>query len=205
MTPPRLAIPPHTADDARRAARSVLGRAEFDEPPTPLLERLQEALFELVGRLLARIVEGATGSPIGWLVTALVAAALVALVVRFARGVTRDPAREAAGGPVARRAARDWRAEAAALEGAGEWRAALRCRYRALVADLAARGLVDEVPGRTAGEYRAEVAENVPLVAEPFAGATTLFERAWYGGAAVGAGDASRFRALESQVLEGAS
>ena len=102
-----------------------------------------------------------------------------------------------------RRSAREWRAEAEVHERAGEWKAALRARYRSLVADLAARGLLDEIPGRTAGEYRVEVAEAVPRVASEFAGATELFERAWYGNRPTGADEAARFRELEQRVLTG--
>jgi hypothetical protein len=206
VTPPQLPVPAHTADEAQRAARAVLARAEFDEPPTPLLERLRDALFEFLGRLFARLLEGATGSPLGWLVVVVVVSVLAVLVVRFARGVARDPERDA--GEIGatgrrRRTAPEWRAEADRLERAGQWRAALRCRYRALVAELGARGLVDEIPGRTAGEYRADVAANAPLVADAFSGATALFEHAWYGGVTTGADDAEAFRSLERRVLAG--
>jgi hypothetical protein len=185
--------------------RDVLSRDEFREPAKSLLQRGRDALFDFLGRLLARILEGATGSPIGWLAVALVVGVLALLVVRFARSVTRDPEGEAVGVPASRRTARDWRADADASEAAGDWRSALRYRYRALVADLAARGLVDEIPGRTAGEYRAEVATNVPTVAADFSGATAMFERAWYGGVPSGRDDADRFRSLEQRVLAGVS
>jgi hypothetical protein len=78
----------------------------------------------------------------------------------------------------------------------------VRCRYRALVAELAARGLVDEVPGRTAGEYRGEVRRNLPDAAADFAGATELFELAWYGRGETGAQQASRLRELSGRVLQ---
>lgn len=200
----RLPPPSHTGADARRALRQVLDRPEFREPPAPVLTRLRDALFELVGRLLSRILEGAPGTLAGWLVVVAVVAGLVALGVWFARSVRRDPAARAAAADRPRRTAADWRARAARHEAAGEWREALRCRYRALVADLAARGLVEEVPGRTAGEYRAEVARNVPAAATPFARATDLFERAWYGHAPAGPDDADRFGALARDVLAGA-
>jgi hypothetical protein len=73
------------------------------------------------------------------------------------------------------------------------------------VADLAARGLVEEVPGRTAGEYRRQVDAVVPEVAPAFDGATSLFEGAWYGGRSTGAEEAARFRELEARVLSGVS
>lgn len=204
MSAARLPVPAHSAEQARRAAVEVLSRPEFQEPARPLLQRLRDGLFDLLGRLLARLLEGATGSPIGWVAAAAVVVVLVALTVRFVRGVRRDPEVDAVGLGVSggrRRAGADWRAEADALEAAGEWRRALRSRYRALLADLAARGLVDEVPGRTAGEYRGEVATNAPTAAGDFASATTLFEAAWYGGSPTDADDAAAFRSLESRVL----
>src|SRR4029450_4451834 len=71
-------------------------------------------------------------------------------------------------------------------------RAALRSRYRALAPDLASRGLVEEVPGRTAGEYRRQVGRALPEAATDFAGATELFEVAWYGRSRRWAGGAGR-------------
>jgi hypothetical protein len=44
----------------------------------------------------------------------------------------------------------------------------------------------------------------VPAAAAAFAGATELFERAWYGRAATGAGEVSRFRDLAGRVVAGA-
>ena len=201
----RLPVPEHTAEDARRAADRILSRPSFREPEPSLVERLRDWVIEGMGRLLARVLEGASGSPLGWIAVALVVTVLVVLAVRFARGIVRDPEHDAVAPPLARRAPSEWRAEASAHEARGDWRAALRCRYRALVADLAARGLVEEVPGRTAGEYRREVDVNVPAVAGDFAGATTLFESVWYGGADAGPGEAERFRSLEDRVLQGAS
>ena len=60
----------------------------------------------------------------------------------------------------------NWRAEADEHRRDGRFREALRCRYRALVGDLARRGLIDEIPGRTTGEERAQL-----RVIRPVAGA----------------------------------
>ena len=72
------------------------------------------------------------------------------------------------------------------------------------MADLARRGVLEEIPGRTAGEYRVELGGAVPAAGPSFAGATELFERAWYGGRPTTAEDAHRFRDLEARVLEAA-
>jgi len=98
---------------------------------------------------------------------------------------------------------RDWRSEADDHRRAGRYRDALRCRYRALVGDLARRGLIDEIPGRTTGEERAQLREVRPGVGVPFAAAADLFDGAWYGDAEVGPDDDDRFQVLEREVLAG--
>ena len=97
----------------------------------------------------------------------------------------------------------DWRSEAEAHRRAGRFRDALRCRYRALVGDLARRGLIDEIPGRTTGEERAQLRVVRPAVGGPFDAAADLFDDAWYGHAAVDVADDDRFQALEREVLAG--
>jgi hypothetical protein len=77
--------------------------------------------------------------------------------------------------------AEQWRLEADRLAAQGDYREALRCRYRALIAELADRRLIDQVPGRTSGDYERAVRALVPEAAEQFSSATRLFERCWYG------------------------
>ncbi len=86
-----------------------------------------------------------------------------------------------------------WRAEAERLEAAGRWREALRARYRSVIGLLIDRQLLADLPGRTPGEHRVELAEAVPTAAPPFDAATSLFESAWYGDEPT---DAGRPRAL---------
>ena len=94
-----------------------------------------------------------------------------------------------------------WRAEAEQHRRAGRYRDALRCRYRALVGDLARRGLIDEIPGRTTGEERAQLGRVTPAASAPFNSAADLFDGAWYGNLNVDAADDDAFQALERDVL----
>jgi hypothetical protein len=199
LTPPER--PP---DEVRSAVEQVLDRPEYRRPRPNPVERARTWARDQLARLLSSLFRGDRGTVLAWAVLGGLLALLIVLGVRFAGSVTPDLGRTAAPASVPRRSAREWRDESDAFERAGEWRLALRARYRALVADLAARGLVDEVPGRTAGEYRAEVRETVPGVAAEFGGATELFERAWYGNRPTDAADTSQFRELESRVLAGA-
>ena len=95
----------------------------------------------------------------------------------------------------------NWRWEAEQHRLGGRYRDALRCRYRALVGDLARRGLIDEIPGRTTGEERAQLRRVTPTASAPFNSAADLFDGAWYGHSAVGAADDDRFQSLERDVL----
>lgn len=194
-----LPTPTRDPDQAHRAAHEVLSRPEFHQS-RPLLERIWGWVLERLAELIGALAGTSAGAIVGLVLFLLIVAAVAALAVRFARGMTRDPEVAAAIPSLPRRGAEDWRAEAEAHERAGDWRQALRCRYRALVAELAGRGLVEEVPGRTAGEYRGQVERNVPAAAEAFAGATELFERAWYGNRPTGRDEVGRFRALADQV-----
>jgi hypothetical protein len=197
-------VPDHSAAQARDAADDVLSRPEYQVPSPTVLQRIRTWIGEQLSRLLARLGVGGSASIVAWLILAVAVAIVVFFVIRFAKGVTPDATRRADSVTARLRTADDWRAEAADQERQGNWRAGLRCRYRALVADLAQRGLVDEVPGRTTGEYRAEVNENVPKVAPDFGGATELFEAAWYGNRPTGQDESARFRELADRVLVGA-
>ena len=196
-----LRVPVRDPQQVREVVREVLSRPEFRPPQRSLTERLFDWVLELIGRLLAALGGSGAGGIVGLILLALVLVGVGVLAARFSRGLTPSP--EVAAVPGGRwRPAAEWRAEAEAHERAGAWREAVRSRYRALVADLAARGLVEEVPGRTAGEYRGEVGRAAPAAAADFAGATELFEVAWYGRADTGAREAAHLRDLSDRVLQ---
>jgi Domain of unknown function (DUF4129) len=98
-----------------------------------------------------------------------------------------------------------WRAEAERHRSAGEYRDAIRCRYRALVGDLARGGLIDEIPGRTTGEERVQLRSVLPEANPPFAAAADLFDGAWFGDVPVHEVDDDTFQALERDVLAAVS
>ncbi|MDP9452222.1 MAG: DUF4129 domain-containing protein [Actinomycetota bacterium] len=198
-----LPEPQLDAGRVRSTIEAILARPEFAPEPRSWLERLRDLVLERLGDLLAALLDAGAGGLVGWVVVAVLGVVAVVLALRLTRGLRPDPVAAPGTEPAPGRSAVDWRADAAAHEAAGQWRAALRCRWRALVADLAGRGLVEEVPGRTAGEYRRQVAEVLPEAASDFDAATTLFEEAWYGEHPVGAEQAERLRALSRRVLAG--
>jgi hypothetical protein len=202
-------LPTPTNDPARirDLTQQILRRREFQPPKRTLLGAAWHWLTTEIGKLLGRLFGGGGfGGNSALFVVVAVAAVVVALVVVTVRG--RGRGRTKAGLPVvvlrgygAGRSPADWRAEAAAHEAAGRWREALRCRYRALIAELVGRGLVEEIPGRTSGEYRHDVTAVVPAAAPAFDGATDLFEQAWYGDRPIGREDQEAFDDLARRVL----
>jgi hypothetical protein len=201
-------VPAPSADEVRRGADEILSRPEFQEPARSLYERVLDWIGARIADALGAFLGGGAGAVVAWVVLValvLAVAYLVARALQRDRRVARGDGDGVAVETDVRRAPADWEAEAARHEAEGRWRDALRCRYRALVAGLARRGVVDEVPGRTSGEYRLLVGRARPQAAEPFAGATDLFERAWYGGEDPGPDAASDFRALAGAVESAAA
>lgn len=180
---PRPATEP---EQVRRVVEDVLSRREFADAGPSLAARLRGWIAEQLGRLLEAVVGTEQAGLIGTLVLVVVVAVAVVLAIRFVRGMRGDPDRPTA--PTVEGMGRDaasWAAEADEHEGAGRLRAALRCRYRALLAELAAAGVVDETPGRTTGEYLGEVRRRRPAAAQHVAVVTDAFEASWYGDAPV--------------------
>ncbi len=202
--PVLLPQPESGADRAREAIDAILARPEFAPEPRSWAERARDWVLDQLGELLQAMLDAGAGGVVGWSVVAVLALVAVLLALRFSRGLRADPTVSLSTGSGPRRPAVDWRADAAAHEAAGEWRAGLRCRWRALVADLAGRGLVEEVPGRTAGEYRRQVADALPTASADFDAATALFEAAWYGEHPADADQAEHLRRLSERVLAGA-
>lgn len=197
-----LPPPAHTGADARSAAQDVLSRPEFHRPGPSLIERIERWVSDAINRVLETISGAAGGGVIASIILVAAVALTVVMLLRFGKGVQKDAPRPAARVRTGRgRSAEDWRSEAAQHETAGRWRDGLRCRYRALVAELAGNGLLDDLPGKTTGEERADIAVAAPSASHSFSEATELFDDVWYGDAPTGPDDAARFRSLSERVL----
>jgi hypothetical protein len=200
-----MGLPPSEQDPAavRELADQILAQARYDRPPESLPDRVLGWIGDQIARAFGNLVSGGGGTVVAWIILGAALVGVLYLLVRHGR-VTLP--RGAAGEePVVMveltRSATEWRAEAEQLEAEGRWAEGLRCRHRALVADLVRRGAIPEQAGRTAGEYVRDVATTLPDATAPLAAATELFEAAWYGGATTGAAEAARFVDLEARVL----
>lgn len=207
-------------DDARDRACDVTTSSRLCDIATPEPDRPPVDPFDAPNA-------GAAGGVLGWLLMILLAAllivALVWLVMRWMDGshgsddddTSPTDVDESLDAPIDARVVDHetppdrWRRLAADAREAGDHREAVRCQYRALVGDLARAGYVDEIPGRTSGEERQQVAEIAPRlgdgggdVAHHFAIAADTFDTAWFDDAVVTAADDQRFVAAERAVLD---
>lgn len=200
--PDQLAPPERSGKEIGRHVDEILSRPEFQEPPKSLYDRVVELINELIGDVLGQVIGGARGSVIGLVLVGVLIATLIAVWVRFVPTMSRDARARGREIDVDRvQPARDWVAQAEAAAATGNWREALRCRYRALIARLAERGVIEEVPGRTAGEYRRELHRAFPSAAPHFNRATELFELAWYGGRSADSDDHAAFVEVAGRVI----
>jgi hypothetical protein len=169
--------------ELRRAAARILSEPQFRSRESLLQRALDWLSARLSSLHLPRFLGGTWQGYVVLAALVLLAGCVVYL------GLKRLPARlrppRASPGVVAETpellSPARWREEAERLAREGRFKEALRCRYRALVGELAARGLVEEIPGRTSGEYERLVRARSPEIGQHFSAATDLFERCWYG------------------------
>ncbi|MCC6226907.1 MAG: DUF4129 domain-containing protein [Microthrixaceae bacterium] len=199
-----------TRDQVRDAAAEVFRRGEFQQRKS-LLQRFMEWLAGLFdeSEMSPPELRPGGGSALGELLLYLLLAVLVVLaiwlIVRAVRARVRKSARVEPEDPEARleeeRPASEWRSDAERAESEGRWKDAMRDRYRELVAELTERRVLPDVPGRTTGELRADMAEHEPPMADPFSEACLLFELPWYADLPTGAEENSRIRQLTDHIL----
>ncbi len=204
-----LPVPEPDPGDVADRAGDILSRAEFRQGQS-LLDRLSGWLDDALNEVFGNLSQGGVGGLIGWLILGTLLAGVVWFVSRMGPlgGLASHAGARAVvevTGPAAtdHRTAEQWRTEAARLVGLGRYDEALRARYRALLADLIDQGLIADVPGRTPGEYRTELAEAAPPAANSFAELTTLFESIWYGANEAAPADLQNFERNEDVVLDG--
>jgi Domain of unknown function (DUF4129) len=199
-------LPPleHDPAEIRRTAEEILARPEYAPPPRSWLERILDWLDDRLDWVFpdSLSIGGAGGSTFFTLLLLAAVVVLVVFLLRHWRRIDRRRDDDALSLEIEEeRSATEWETAALRAEAAGNWKEGLRCRFGALVGRLAAAGAVPPVPGRTAGEFRADIRVSVPSAAGDFADAADLFERAWYGDLPTGAAEAERFAADAGRVL----
>lgn len=194
----------------RDTATEILSRPEFGDHRS-LLERAIDWIVGIFSDLLGRITAGLSSGTgfLGVLIQiSLVvgAAVLVAFVIREIHRAAKSRRRKPKGdglvvvfGEKADPARLVEEAEAA--EADGRWKPAALARYRHLVASLVLADVLQDLPGRTTGEYRIEYAAMRPDSAHMFDRATLMFEQAYYGDAKISENQYDEMVHLTSELL----
>ena len=208
-----LADPPVDPAAARERAAQILARDEFAPPRRNPLQRALGAIGRFFARLLDKLFGssgrrggaggGGASTVIAWIVVAAIVGLLIVLLVRAWRRRSvpaPDEGETIVVAVTSRTSAQMWRDEAAAHAEAGRWRDAVRCRYRAVEAELTDDGVLAGVPGDTTGGERRQVAAQLPPWGDRFAAAADAFDRAAYGPAPVDAEALAALAALDAEL-----
>ena len=185
-------------EEARDLARRELADPVYDAEPS-WLEEAVGWLMDRIDELLSRT----TGALGGWVGIAIMMALLVLVgsAVFSRMGPMARRARSRA--PVfdgAPRTSAEYRAAADAAAGRGDWSSAVVERYRAIVAGLEERDILDPSPGRTADEAAAEGGSSLPTVASGLGAGAGLFDAVRYGGRSATPDDDEALRHLDDAV-----
>ena len=167
-------------EDAQRLARLELAKPEYTRQEESLVSRL----LTWIGDRINDALDAASGvSPLAWLgllgVVLLVVLAIVA-VRRRTGALSRSASTPLFEGR--ERSAADHRTESERLAEAGAYAEAVRERLRAIVRDLQERGIVEDLPGRTADEIARDAGAQLPSAAADLRSAARVFDDIWYGG-----------------------
>ena len=176
-------------DQAADEARRELSKGMYNHSGDNLITRALDAFLRWIGDLFNEATLHAPGG--SWGVFALLGLIALMVVVVFWRAgalrTTRSAARDVFGAePV--KTARQYRSEAEAAAGAGQFAIAVRARFRACAAELAERTILDDRAGRTAQEVTEDAARAVPALREPLQPAAHVFNEVVYGNRPAGPG-----------------
>ncbi|CAN5788163.1 hypothetical protein BH23ACT10_BH23ACT10_18710 [soil metagenome] len=187
------------AERIRQVTDRVLSDYGSAEPG--LASRALRWVLDRVAQIIAAVIDaGGDGAGVALLGALIVGCGMLAWLLL--RRVRRDRAHQSPPGAIGGRTARDWQADARRFEADQGWASALRCHYRALLADLITAGMIDEVAGRTARGYLRDVTEAAPDTAEPMTAVTVAFEAAWYDRREVTASDVDALRTAATTVRD---
>lgn len=186
-------------DEARELAREELLNPSYDE---------DEPLFSRIGNWVLEQLDGLTDAASGAVPGSVGVSVIVAIVLIVATIVVLRA------GPMAssvahrkrtvfgtdKQAAAEYRAAAEAAAVDGDWHEAAVQRFRAIVATVEERGILNESPGLTADEAARDAGSELPDLAERLRDAATLFDETLYGDHAADGSGYAMLRDLDYDV-----
>ena len=164
------------------------------------MQRVLQWLQEQWDRLLGQSSPGSGWSPV---VTALVAAAVLALLAFVLPRVRRERRLAAGSGAVLTDpsvTAAMYRARAAEALARGRFDDALTDAYRAIARGATERTLLDDGPGRTAHEVAVQLAPVFPDDQEALRRSADLFDGVRYGSRHISRGEAEQVAELDGRL-----
>ncbi|WP_405056190.1 DUF4129 domain-containing protein [Kribbella sp. NBC_01505] len=171
-------------DQAAREAAEELSKSAYRQSGGSLIERALGKLVDWISDLLG----GVTGSsPNGHAGLAMLAAliALIIVVVLWRAGVLRTSKRgkqqQSVFDTSRPRTAAEYRAQAEKEAATGDFTLAVRSRFRACVAELVERTVLDDRAGRTAYEVVADAGRAAPTLRDVLQPAALAFTEVVYG------------------------
>lgn len=200
-------------DDAASEAAKELSKPLYGQAGDSLLSRAVQKVLEWIGDLFGNVAEQSPDGRAGLVVLVLLIALLV-LIVLWRAGALRTTrtVAQAVFDTARPRTAAEYRAEAEAAAATGDYAAAVRSRFRACIAELTERTILDDRAGRTAYEAAADAGRAVPALQGSLQPAALAFTEVAYGNrpgsaeryAAVVAADEAARRVSTRLLLRGA-
>jgi hypothetical protein len=189
-----------TRQGARDEARNELRKAIYHVTDPSPIQRAFNWLMDKIGKVFDGALKVAPGGVPSLLGVVVVVVAIV-IALRLGLGPTRlrDAITDRRRGATARTAA-EYRAEAERLAARGEYKDAVRARFRAVIRELEERGVLDPRPGRTAGEIAREGGAAVPAITADLRSAAATFDEAWYGRRRAGAAEYARVVEADDRI-----
>jgi hypothetical protein len=169
-------------DDAASEAAKELSKPLYSQAGDSLLSRAMQKVLQWISDLFSHVAGQSPDGRVG-LVTLVGLIALVVLVVLWRAGGLRTTKTESRTvfDTVRPRTAAEYRAEAEASAAGGDYAVAVRSRFRACVAELTERTVLDDRSGRTAYEAVADAGRAVPALQGPLQPAALVFTEVVYG------------------------
>lgn len=198
-------------DDARRRALEELAKAKYGGTPE-WLQRAAERASRWAERGVDAYLRWRAGQNAGagvspWFVIAVVLLVAALALVVWKVGLPRWQRRRSPDDALAldpTKAATDYRALADQAAAAGDWRIAVRERFRAVVRELEIRTVIDVRPARTAWEAAYSASRAVPAAADALHTGAELFNAVVYGDRAADADTYARLVAVDETVTTAA-
>lgn len=169
-------------DQAAAEAAEELSKTAYRQSGNSLVERALTKVLEWIGDLLNSLTGSSPNGHAG-LAMLIGLIGLIVVVVLWRAGVLRTShrSRQAVFDTAKPRTAAEYRVQAEQEAASGRYTEAIRSRFRACVAELTERTILDERPGRTAYEVVADAGRAVPDLREVLQPAAQVFAEVVYG------------------------